>query len=516
MEATNTKGKYLKDFTPDEIEAMKVYNVQDTELCYGVFKKLLPRTGNAEMKQIDATIRMLVEPKFVLDTKLLLRTLGDEKMRKHHALLDVTTMIGAYEAGMTDEAAAEAARTVLASSAKFSELLTRLGVEVPMKASPSDPEKRIPALAKTDQEFMDMQDHEDPMVAAAARGRLGVKSTILETRIEKFLEVGAQCGGLLPVPLRYCGADTTQRWSGWAYNPQNLPRIIPGQAKASDALRNCMRAPKGYKVVVADLSGIELRVNHRLWQVPYSSTMWDNDPTADLYKAAAVALHGVAPEEVTKAQRQLEKAKALGLGFGLSRPEKFVGVAKQMAQLVVTTEQAVTAIAAWRANHPEIAARKTGGWARCDTALHYIHSGEDYTIDPWGMCTTSHEGIVTPKGIIRYPSLHQEKNTGSGYDEWIYGKGRHKAGIYGGKADENLVQHLARHVVADNLLAVKKETGFSPVLTLHDELVYIAPDSEAEDLLSTLQGIMRTPPKWWPELVTWSEGDIADTYGAAK
>ena len=33
--------------------------------------------------------------------------------------------------------------------------------------------------------------------------------------------------------------------SGWAYNPQNLPRILPGSPKLSDALRNCMKAPTG-------------------------------------------------------------------------------------------------------------------------------------------------------------------------------------------------------------------------------------------------------------------------------
>jgi hypothetical protein len=82
--------------------------------------------------------------------------------------------------------------------------------------------------------------------------------------------------------------------------------------------------------------------------------------------------------------------------------------------------------------------------------------------------------------------------------------------------NENIVQHLARQVIADNALDVQKLTGYNPVLTVHDELVYVAPDDEAEQLLSTVQAVMRTPPTWWPELVTWSEGDIAQTYGDAK
>lgn len=93
---------------------------------------------------------------------------------------------------------------------------------------------------------------------------------------------------------------------------------------------------------------------------------------------------------------------------------------------------------------------------------------------------------------------------------------RGEAVYISGKIDENIVQHLARGVIADNALTVQKLTGYNPALTVHDELVYVAPEDEAERLLGTVQKVMRTPPVWWPELVTWSEGDISDTYDGAK
>ena len=71
-------------------------------------------------------------------------------------------------------------------------------------------------------------------------------------------------------------------------------------------------------------------------------------------------------------------------------------------------------------------------------------------------------------------------------------------------------------MIADSALEFKKRTGLLPKLMVHDELVYVVPEREAEPMLAELQSIMRTPPTWWPELVTWSEGDIADTYGDAK
>lgn len=539
LDEVNTKGKHLAEFSPDELAKMEVYNNQDTELCYGVFQKLAAVTTPQELRLIDATIRMLVEPGFETDMELLRTALAEEQARKHATLLDVSAMVGVYDPGMSDEELVEAVSKVLSSAPKFKALLETLGIECPMKPSPSDPEsgKMVPALAKTDEAFLALQEHDNPLVASAASARLCAKSTLLETRITKFLEVSELCDGMMPVPLRYAGADTTMRWSGWAYNPQNLPRV---SGKPSDALRNSLKAPKGHKVVVADLSGIELRVNMFLWKVPYAMKLFRASPDkADLYRYfAANYLFNVAEDEITKPLRQVGKISHLGLGFGAGAPT-FQKVAKIMGGIDMPLEPATppswaltedgyydAGYKAWKAQqqisakevvniyrsgHPEI----VQGWRTSHTALGYVHSGERFDIDPWGLCHTSAEGIVTPNGIIRYPGLHLEKNE-QNKDEWIYGSGRHRARIYAGKVVENIVQKLARDVVAGNLLDIKSATGYLPKLTVHDELVYVAPDSEAEALLDTVQNTMRTPPKWWPELITWSEGDIADTYGAAK
>jgi len=44
----------------------------------------------------------------------------------------------------------------------------------------------------------------------------------------------------------------------------------------------------------------------------------------------------------------------------------------------------------------------------------------------------------------------------------------------------------------------------------------VVPEVDAKMVLDVVQDIMRTPPCWWPELITWSEGDIAESYGEAK
>ncbi len=508
----NTQGKRLKDFTEAELDAMRDYNRADTEQCAALFKKLAKHYDAKELWQIDATIRMLVEPQFQVDASMLETALSIERDQKLKALLDLHKLLRKNdESDESIDDPEEYVRSMMASAPRFADLLTKRGVPVPMKPSPTNPENSVPALAKTDEAFLKLQEHKDPLVAMAARTRLSVKSTILETRIEAFLEAAKATDGKLPVPLHYCGADTTGRWSGFLYNPQNLPRIIVGKPKTSDALRNSMKAPEGKVIVVADLSGIELRVNHFLWQVPSSMRLFKEDPAkADLYKDFAARLYDIEEAEVTKEQRQIGKIAHLGLGFGAG-PGTFQRIAKMMGGVDMPEVEATQVTYKWRDEYAPI----VEGWKQCHKALPFIVTGDEIEIDPWGLARTCAEGIRLPSGrIIRYPMLRNE--AGNKGPEWFYGDGRHKARIYAGKITENIVQALARDVIAGNALSMFKATKLRPSLMVHDELVYVVPEAEAQAALDTLQGIMRTPPTWWPQLVTWSEGDVAHSYGAAK
>jgi len=507
-----TKGKHLCDFTDDEIEEMRIYNAADVDQCYALLSRLIKQTRRDEVKLIDMTIRMLVEPQFDINMPLLVNTLADESERKQVLLIEAADVMGVRTEEMDDDEAAAAALTVLSSAAKFAAFLRTIGVDVPTKVSEKTG-KDIPALAKTDEAFLALQEHDDPLVATAAASRLDAKSTLLQTRIEKFMSsASAHPDTKVPMPLKYYGADTTGRWSGWGYNPQNLPRVNPYNPRPSDALRMSLVAPAGHKVVVADLSGIELRVNHFLWQVPSSVDMFTSDPAnADPYKDFASRLYDTPINTVTKQQRQVGKVAHLGLGFGAGW-EKFIVVAKIMGGVDITEEESRDIVERWRSEYYEI----TSGWRTCHNALPTIlNACEGEAVDPWGMVYPVPEGLKTPKGMIRYPNLRTEYDD-ENRKQFVYGDGRNKAKIYAGKIDENIVQHLARCVIADNALSVQSKIGLNPALTVHDELVYVVPEAEAQSTLDTVQDIMRTPPEWWPELVTWSEGDIADSYGAAK
>ena len=293
-----TKGRRLADLLPAEIAALREYNVTDVDICARLFKVFLPVTSLGELRLIDRTLRMALEPRLEADTVLLEHGLKAEQARKAKALERLSARLH-----MTPELL----RKELASAQKFSALLESWGVEVPTKPSPATG-KPIPALAKTDLGMQELLEHEDELVATAAALRLDVKSTILETRLETMIRLASVSDGKMPITLRYYGATNTGRWSGDTWNPQNLPRVNPAKFQLTDVLRLSLKAPEGHQIVVADLAGIELRVNMFLWQVPYAMELFRADPDkADLYKAFAATLYRVPVDQVDKTMRQMGK-----------------------------------------------------------------------------------------------------------------------------------------------------------------------------------------------------------------
>ena len=80
----------------------------------------------------------------------------------------------------------------------------------PMKTSPTTGKETF-AFAKSDEAFKALLEHEDVRVQALVNARLGNKSTLEETRTQRFIDIAKR--GLLPVPVRVlCGAHWTLGW----------------------------------------------------------------------------------------------------------------------------------------------------------------------------------------------------------------------------------------------------------------------------------------------------------------
>ena len=123
----------------------------------------------------------------------------------------------------------------LMSNQIFAKYLENLGVEPPTKMS-AKTGKEAYAFSKTDKAFTDLLEHPDPRVQNAVSARLGIKSTLEETRTQSLIEVAGR--GRLPILLNYYGAHTGRFSGGDKMNLQNLP------ARGNNSIRRALRAPK--------------------------------------------------------------------------------------------------------------------------------------------------------------------------------------------------------------------------------------------------------------------------------
>ena len=212
-EVVNALGLRYADFGTEALHRYGEYCKNDSALTYALFTRYMgmgfPRQ---ELELIDLTLRMFVEPVLVLD-KPLLRAHLEEVMERKAALLDkvrdvmLTDGDPDYVHAVFTEGTA-GIKKLLMSNDKFADLLRRFNVDPPMKRSPATG-KQAYAFAKTDDAFKELAEHPDPDVQGLVAARLGNKTTIEETRTQRF--IGMADRGAFPVPLRYYGAHSG-RW----------------------------------------------------------------------------------------------------------------------------------------------------------------------------------------------------------------------------------------------------------------------------------------------------------------
>jgi len=123
----------------------------------------------------------------------------------------------------------------------------------------------------------------------------------------------------------------TGRLSSSDPNLQNIPiRTAEGRR-----IRQAFIAPKGYKLLAADYSQIELRIMAHLAQDAGLLDAFRHD--LDVHRATATEVFGVDLEEVTTDQRRSAKAINFGLIYGMSAfgLAKQIGVDRKQAQAYI-------------------------------------------------------------------------------------------------------------------------------------------------------------------------------------
>lgn len=479
-EVVNALGKRRLDFTPQELADYGLYCINDVELTYKLFAALAPLMPKLEMRLIDLTLRMFTEPKLKLDTDVLTTHLAEVQAEKAKLMEEV-----------------EADKSVLMSNPQLANLLANMGVNPPLKISPATGKLTF-AFGKNDESFKALLEHPNPAVQAVVAARMGVKSTLEETRTERFIRIAER--GPLPVPLRYYAAHTG-RWGGDdKVNLQNLPR--------KSALKKAIKAPNGYLFIDCDSSQIEART--LAWLAGQDDLVAAFDAGEDVYKIMASAIYGVHIEDVTSDQRFVGKTTILGCGYGMGH----VKFRAQLKTFGVDLPEAECRriIMVYRQTYPKIVRL----WEQASRALVALMDQKTAPIGREGVVTVDLLGIRLPNGMyLRYPNLRVETNKATLVEEVVYDtkKGRATVAtrIYGGKVIENICQALARIVIGEQMLMVARKLPV--VMTVHDAVGALTPENEADQNRKFVEDCMRMRPKWALGLPLNCESKMGASYG---
>jgi DNA polymerase I-like protein with 3'-5' exonuclease and polymerase domains len=478
-EVVAAKGKRRADFTDEELARYASYCVNDVDLTHDIFSIMGRKFPKGELKLIDLTLRMYIDPVLDLDTGLLEMHIEKIKDWKDQLMID---------AGITD-------KKELMSNQKFAELLRGFDVVPPTKISATTG-KETYAFAKSDEGFKALAEDEDVRVQLLVAARLGTKSTLEETRTQRFIDISKR--GLLPVPIRYYAAHTG-RWGGDdKINLQNLPSRGPN----AKALKRSIIAPEGQMIVEADSAQIEARV--LAWLAEQEDLVSAFTNKEDVYKKMASKIYDVQEEDVTKEQRFVGKTTILGAGYGM-------GAIKFQAQLKnfgtdIELREAQRIIEIYREANDMISQL----WRDANNSIEYMYQGSVLQFGRQGVLEVVAGGVRLPSGLVmRYDDLRGEQNEKG--VEYTYKTRRGRTRIYGGKVIENVCQGIARCIIGEQMLKIAKR--YRVVLTVHDSIACCVPYYEVDDCKAYVEECMRWTPEWAKGLPVDCEAGVGKNYG---
>jgi DNA polymerase len=478
-EVLNALGKRRIDFTAYDLARYGEYCRNDCDLTLKLFECMAPKFPALEQRLVDLTIRMFTEPVMTLDKDIL----QDHIIRVQATKAELMSKLNYDKAD-------------LMSNPKLASLLEFHGVEVPMKISPATG-KETYAFAKSDEAFKALLEHENPQVQAIVAARLGVKSTLEETRTERFINIADR--GTLPIPLRYYAAHTG-RWGGDdKVNMQNLPRKSP--------LKKAMLAPEGYTFIDCDSSQIEART--LAWLAGQDDLVDAFTRGEDVYKIMASRIYNKPTEDITDPERFVGKTTILGAGYGMG-PPKFKAQLKTFG-VDTPLSQCERTIAVYRETYHRIPAL----WRQGQDAIQAMLDGKTAPLGKDGVVLVNALGIRLPNGLyLKYPNLRSRMGD-KGKPEFVYDQKRGRAVIpnrlYGGKLIENVCQALARIIIGEQMLMISRRQKVA--MTVHDAVGSIVPDADADEGRAFVEQCMRVQPKWATGLPLNCESKMGKSYG---
>jgi DNA polymerase len=482
--------------------------LDDADRTFHIAQKQLPRVPDEELRVIDMNLRMFTQPVLVGDVGRLTTLVVDERARKEKLLADL-----------------HLSPRDLASDIKFENLLLSLGQEIVYKPAKSDKRGFKGAFAKSDEFMANLLASEDELISTLAQLRIDVKSTIQESRAERFLNMAKR--GRLPVYYHYYGARNSRFAGGEGTNFQNLP----SRGKNGKALRESIQAPPGCKLVVGDLSQIECRMEMTI--AGQFDKLEAFRQKRDLYCELATLLFGRKITKADEIERQLGKTILLQSGYG-SGWAKIQQTAKRAFKLDLSEEEAKHFLNVYRNDNraicgvPEGKKRVNGLWQKADDWLKFLAEGWSVEyfapVEPGfpssgkPLFTIKNHKIILPNGLkLHYDNLHwgvHPSPKGDPRPGWLLPRADGcMEFFYGAKLVQNINSALSRLVLTQAQLRIVDRAPWGKmVLHTHDDTALCVPEDLNVEAEMILTEELTRAPAWLPNIPLGVEVQIRQDY----
>lgn len=571
--------QYPREFTSEERFFFREYCADDVNQCRDNMQAMLPYMTDDALRFMSLTARMATEPVFVLDEAMLAEYIkqldaeAEDARQKIMSLFHFSNLQEFFQA--------------IRSADKFADMLRALGVEPPTKISEKKTATAIAkieaqmaelegcataacgatgnvgagvyaqdagdrrsvlqrqmvalrehgvrayAFSKSDLDFLELREHEDLRVRLLVETRLEFNSSILRSRAETLLKFARQHKPL-PIMLSAFKAHTSRYSAGMSegksdgVQAQNLSKRNPAHL----VLRKAIQAPKGYKIVAADSSQVELRVN--AWMAQQQDLLAQlregRDPYAELavrfdsqYTAQQIHDGAKSGDKDCKKLRNVAKQLLLACGYGTSAQKFAMTVLRQGMHLAEDREEHNAIAEQYHTIYRTTNYSIVYFWKRCGQVLRELiagYSGKfggpnddtfEYGMMRIGPLERAVPSIRLPSGyILRYPNLRLNDAGEIVYD-FKLGKNIVPRRIYSAALDENLCQSLAFQTLQYQACRMD-EAGIQLKCNIHDSWATVVPESDAEATAQMMVHYMRQVPPWLAGCPLDAESECGDDF----
>lgn len=372
---------------------------------------------------------------------------------------------------------------------------------------------------------------------------LNIRKKLSKTSIKKYYAMinCAMHDKRVRGTFQFYGANRTGRWAGRLLQLQNLSKNhvshieIPRELirkrdwesvemlyddvadVLSQLVRTALIAPPNKVFSVADFSAIEARVISWLANEKWRLDVFNGD--GKIYEATGSKMFNVPISAITKGSVLRDKSKISELALGY---EGSLGALKRMGgeRMGLSDTEMTDLVRKWRIANPAIVDMWKEINEASKNAVRYRKPISCTCRNIIFDCDGDYMTIQLPSGrkLFYKGPRFKDKKIGQSTMSSLYYQGTvqktkqwGEIDTYGGKLTENIVQAIARDLLANSMLQLEA-AGYKIVCHIHDECLAEVPKENAQAYYEKMAHIMSIPPTWAHDIPLRADGYVTPFY----